>query len=85
MRAQTLKGRNNVIPPFQGLRCVGPGRSQGDALGCNSAPFQGKENTPRIGQSEEPARGDRQSILEPLSRPPKVSRTLAVYAVESGR
>ena len=49
MCVQALKGRNNVMPPFQGSRYIGPNRSQGDALGCCSFPFQGKENTLRIG------------------------------------
>jgi hypothetical protein len=50
-------------------------RSQGVALGCCSVPFQGRENTQRIGLSEVPARGDRQSTSKSLSQPPKVSRT----------
>ncbi len=48
---------------------------QGVALGCCSVPFQGNENVARIGRSEEPVLGDRQSTSESLSRPPDVSHT----------
>jgi len=41
---------------------------QGVALGCCSVPFQGRENTQRIGLSEVPARGDRQSTLRTARR-----------------
>ena len=40
--AQTLKGWNNLVPPFQGLPCVEPHDSQGVALGCHGVPFQGE-------------------------------------------
>ncbi len=49
MLVQALKGRNNVMPPFQGSYASGRINTQGYALGCCSVPFQGKENALRIG------------------------------------
>jgi hypothetical protein len=60
--------------PFR-ARAESGHRSQGVALGCCSVPFQGRENTQRIGLSDVPAPGDRQSTSKPLSQSPKVSRT----------
>lgn len=44
MCAQNLKGRNDVMSPFQGLVSRGVRVTQGFALGCVSLPLQGEEN-----------------------------------------
>jgi hypothetical protein len=59
--------------PFR-ARAESGHRSQGVALGCCSVPFQGREKTQRIGLSEVPACGDRQSTLRTArreARPPE--------------
>ena len=53
--------------PFR-ARAESGHRSQGVALGCRSVPLQGRENAQRIGLSEVPACGDRQSTLRTVRR-----------------
>ncbi len=67
MRAQTLKGWTNLIPPLQGSRCVGPNRLPGRCPGLSCCALSG-----RRGGS---ARGTRGSNTQRRSSPPKMSRT----------
>ena len=72
-RTKTLKGWNNLIPPLQGSRCVGPNRLPGRCPGLSCCALSGR--------SGEPARGSRDSNTQRRSSPPKVSWTLPFVAV----
>jgi hypothetical protein len=63
------------MSPFQGLHCIGPDRSQGDALGCISVPFQGKENAQHIGLTKNQQVDTINRFRNFYRNPPKLSHT----------